>query len=92
MSPTRRRLTSFRPVITYPTSPAPDAGLLGAPLLYFVEHRRDQAGEVRKYFSSVLLATQLRIDPKGGRQGDAIALYEIYLVDAPKGAIPGRMP
>jgi len=43
---------------------------------------------VRKYYSSVLLATQLRI----GRADSEIALYEIYLADAPKGPVPGRIP
>jgi 4-amino-4-deoxy-L-arabinose transferase-like glycosyltransferase len=72
----------------YPTAPMPDAGLMGGPLLYFVERKRDQSADVRKYYSSVLLATQLRI----GRADSEIALYEIYLVDAPKGPVPGRLP
>jgi hypothetical protein len=59
-----------------------------APLLYFVEGKRDQSAQLRKYFSSVLLATQLRI----GRADSQTALYEIYLVDRPKGPVPGRMP
>jgi hypothetical protein len=53
-----------------------------------VEGKRDQSAQLRKYFSSVLLATQLRI----GRADSQTALYEIYLVDMPKGPVPGRMP
>ena len=72
----------------YPAAPMPDAALMRAPLLYFVEGKRDQSAQLRKYFSSVLLATQLRI----GRADSQTALYEIYLVDMPKGPVPGRMP
>ena len=72
----------------YPTSPAPSAALMAGPLLYFVEQKRDQSADLRKYYSSVLLATQLRI----GRADSQIALYEIYLLDTPKGPVPGRMP
>jgi 4-amino-4-deoxy-L-arabinose transferase-like glycosyltransferase len=72
----------------YPTSPAPDAALMQGPLLYFVEKKRDQSGVVKKYYASVLLATQLSI----GKAGSQIALYEIYLLDAPKGPVPSRMP
>ena len=72
----------------YPNAPMPDAALTDGPVLYFVERKRDQSAELRKYFSTVSLATQLRI----GRAGQEIALYEIYLVDAPKGPVPGRMP
>jgi 4-amino-4-deoxy-L-arabinose transferase-like glycosyltransferase len=72
----------------YPAAPMPEAALMRAPLLYFVEGKRDQSARLRKYFSSVLLATQLRI----GRADSQTALYEIYLVDMPKGPVPGRMP
>ena len=72
----------------YPAAPLADAALMQGPLLYFVERKRDQSGRVRKYYSSVLLATQLRI----GRADSEIALYEIYLADAPKGPVPGRIP
>jgi hypothetical protein len=72
----------------YPAAPMPSAALMQGPLLYFVERKRDRSDEVRKYYSSLLLATQLRI----GRAGSEIALYEIYLVDAAKGPVPGRMP
>ena len=72
----------------YPLAPMADPALMRGPLLYFVEVHRDQAAQMRKYFSSVQLATQLRI----GRAGGEIALYEIYLVDAAKGPVPGRMP
>jgi 4-amino-4-deoxy-L-arabinose transferase-like glycosyltransferase len=72
----------------YPSAPMPDAALMRGPLLYFVERKRDQSGQVRKYYSSVQLATQLRI----GRAGGEIALYGIYLADMPKGPVPGRMP
>lgn len=72
----------------YPAAPMPDAALMKGPLLYFVEHKRDQSAEVRKYYSSVLLATQLRI----GKANSEIARYEIYLVDAQKRPAPGRMP
>ena len=72
----------------YPSAPMPDAALMRGPLLYFVERKRDQSSQVRKYYSSVRLATQLRV----GRAGGEIALYGIYLADMPKGPIPGRMP
>ena len=72
----------------YPTSPAPSAALMAGPLLYFVEQKRDHSADLRKYYSSVLLATQLRI----GRADSQIALYEIYLLDMPKGPVSGRMP
>jgi 4-amino-4-deoxy-L-arabinose transferase-like glycosyltransferase len=72
----------------YPAAPMPSAALMQGPLLYFVERKRDRSDEVRKYYSSLLLATQLRI----GRADSEIALYEIYLADAPKGPVPGRMP
>ena len=72
----------------YPSAPMPDAALMRGPLLYFVERKRDQSDQVRKYYSSVLLATGLRI----GRADSEIALYKIYLVDAARGPVPGRMP
>jgi hypothetical protein len=66
--------------------PGPD--LMRRPLLYFVEKRRDQNSQVRKYFSSVSLATELAIS----RDGQELSRYEVYLVDMPKGPISGRMP
>lgn len=72
----------------YPAVPMPDAALMRGPLLYFVDAKRDQSAQMRKYFSSVLLATQLRI----GRAESPTALYEIYLVEMPKGPVPGRVP
>ena len=75
-------------VYRYPNAPMPGADLTAKPLLYFVEKRRDQAGAVRKYFSSVSLATELAIS----RDGQELSRYEVYLVDMPKGPIPGRMP
>jgi 4-amino-4-deoxy-L-arabinose transferase-like glycosyltransferase len=75
-------------VYRYPTSPMPDAALMRRPLLYFVEHKRDQSAELRKHFSSVSLATQLRI----GKAGRELALYEIYAVETPKAPVPGRIP
>jgi len=72
----------------YPNAPIAVPDLTRRPLLYFVEKRRDQNGEVRKYFSSVSLATELAIS----RDGQELSRYEVYLVDAPKGPIWGRMP
>ena len=72
----------------YPAAPQPDMALMRQPLLYFVERKRDDAARVRKYFSGVTLATQLRIS----RAGMDIAVYEIYLADTPKGPVAGRMP
>jgi hypothetical protein len=72
----------------YPAAPMPDTALMQGPLLYFVERRRDQSAELRKYFSDVSLATQLRI----GKAGRELASYEIYAVQTPKGPVPGRMP
>jgi hypothetical protein len=72
----------------YPNAPTPSADLARGPLLYFVEQRRDQSPQVRKYFSSVLLATQLRIS----RAGQELALYQIYLAEQQKAPITGRMP
>jgi hypothetical protein len=57
-------------------------------LLYVVEHRRDQSAELRKYFSSVQLASELRI----GRKNRESEIYEIYAVQTPKAPITGRMP
>jgi 4-amino-4-deoxy-L-arabinose transferase-like glycosyltransferase len=72
----------------YPNAPMPSAELARGPLLYFVEQRRDQSAEVRNYFSSVLLATQLRIS----RSGQELALYQIYLAEQQKAPMTGRMP
>jgi 4-amino-4-deoxy-L-arabinose transferase-like glycosyltransferase len=72
----------------YPSAPLPGPDLTRRPLLYFVEKRRDQNPEVRKYFSSVSLATELAIS----RNGEELSRYEVYLVDTPKGPILGRMP
>lgn len=72
----------------YPNAPTPSADLTRGPLLYFVEQNRDQSPEVRKYFSSVLLATQLRIS----RSGQELALYQLYLAEQQKAPITGRMP
>jgi 4-amino-4-deoxy-L-arabinose transferase-like glycosyltransferase len=75
-------------VARYPNAPPPSAALSAGPLLYFVERKRDQSAEVRKYFSSLSLATQLSI----GRDGGELALYEIYLAETQKAPITGRMP
>ena len=72
----------------YPAAPVPPPGLMRGPLLYFVEQRRDQSAEVRKYFSRVSFATALGIT----RQGEELSRYQVYLVETPKGPIPGRMP
>ena len=72
----------------YPNAPMPSAELARGPLLYFVEQRRDQSAEVRNYFSSVLLATQLRIS----RSGQELALYQIYVAEQQKAPMTGRMP
>jgi len=72
----------------YPNAPMPSAELARGPLLYFVEQRRDQSAQVRNYFSSVLLATQLRIS----RSGQELALYQIYLAEQQKAPMTGRMP
>jgi 4-amino-4-deoxy-L-arabinose transferase-like glycosyltransferase len=72
----------------YPAAPIPDAALMRGPLLYFVEQKRDRNADLQKYFSSVSLATGLRI----GKAGQTLALYEIYAVQTPKGPVPGRMP
>jgi hypothetical protein len=75
-------------IYRYPAAPMPDAALMRGPLLYFVEQKRDRSAELQKYFSTVSLATQLRI----GKAGRELASYEIYTVQTPKGPIPGRMP
>ena len=72
----------------YPNAPMPSAELARGPFLYFVEQRRDQSAEVRNYFSSVLLATQLRIS----RSGQELALYQIYVAEQQKAPMTGRMP
>ena len=72
----------------YPNAPMAAAALTDGSLLYFVERKRDQSAEVRKYFSTVSLATQLRV----GRNGQELELYEIYLADIKKTPIQGRMP
>lgn len=72
----------------YPTAPLATAALTALPLLYFVEKRRDRSDEVRKSFSQVSLATELAIS----RQGAELSRYEVYLVEAPKGPVSGRMP
>jgi hypothetical protein len=72
----------------YPNAPMPGPDLTQRPLLYFVEKRRDQNTQVRKYFSSVSLATELAIS----RDGEELSRYEVYAVGMPKGPISGRMP
>ena len=72
----------------YPNAPMPGPDLTRRPWLYFVEKRRDQNPQVRNYFSSVLFATELAVM----RNGQELSRYEVYLVDAPKGPIYGRMP
>jgi 4-amino-4-deoxy-L-arabinose transferase-like glycosyltransferase len=72
----------------YPNASVPGPDLTGQPLLYFVEKRRDQNIEVRKYFTSVTLATELAIS----RDGQELSRFEVYLVDMPKGPVPARMP
>ena len=72
----------------YPDAPAPGRDLAGRHWLYFVEQKRDQSEEVRKYFSEVSPPAQLSI----ARDGEELSRYEVYPLDAPKGPIPGRMP
>ena len=72
----------------YPNAPMPNPDLTRRPWLYFVEKRRDQNPQVRNYFSSVSLATELAVT----RNGQELSRYEVYLLDAPKGPIYGRMP
>ena len=72
----------------YPDAPMADQALMAHPLLYFVEQKRDQSAEIRKYFSDVSLAGELKIDRKGAE----LARYRIYLVAGPKTPMPGRMP
>ena len=76
----------------YPKSPPPDPVLARGPLLYVVEKRRDQNSEVKKYFSSVRLASELQVGCRGCRQDQALARYEIYLAEQEKAPLPGRMP
>ena len=70
----------------YPGAPMAAPGLTR--LLYLVEKKRDQNPQVRKYFSLDSLATELAVT----RDGRELSRYEIYLLDAPTGPIPGRMP
>ncbi len=70
----------------YPAAPMAAPGLTR--LLYLVEKKRDQNPQVRKSFSEVSLATELAVT----RDGRELSRYEIYLADAPKGPIYGRMP
>jgi hypothetical protein len=72
----------------YPNAPMAGPELAGRPLLYFVEKNRDQNSQLRKVFSSVSLATELAVT----RNGRELSRYEVYLLDAPKGPILGRMP
>jgi hypothetical protein len=72
----------------YPNAPMAGPELMGRPLLYFVEKKRDQAAQVRQSFSAVSLATELAVS----RNGQEFSHYEVYLLDAPKGPISGRMP
>ena len=72
----------------YPNAPMPSAALTQRPLLYFVTSKRDESAEVRKYFSSLSPVTQLSI----GRDGVELERYVLYLAEAPKAPITGRMP
>ena len=76
----------------YPNAPRPDPVLARGPLLYVVEQRRDQSAEVKKYFSSVQLATELAIGCRGCGPDTALARYEIYWAEQQKAPMPGRMP
>ena len=72
----------------YPNAPAPGPALLARPLLYFVEKRRDRAGEMEKYFERVMPVNEFAISRNGGE----FRHYVLYLVDKPKGPISARMP
>ena len=72
----------------YAAAPRPGKALTARPMLYFVDKRRDQSDAVRKVFSRVSLATELSIR----RQDAELSRYAIYLVEAPKGPVMGRMP
>ena len=70
----------------YPT--APSAQNFSAPILYLVEKKRDQSAMLRQYFSSVELATRLKI----ARPGAELSDYAIWRLDAQKAPVPGKMP
>ncbi len=72
----------------YPHAPMADAALMQGPLFYFVSQKRDDHARVAKYFSVVLPGPMLRVERKGAE----LALYQIYLVEKPKGPVAGRMP
>jgi 4-amino-4-deoxy-L-arabinose transferase-like glycosyltransferase len=76
-------------VYRYPRAPMPDPALLREPLLYVAETRRDQSIQVRKYFTSVALATEVSVKSKDGQE---LETFRIYLVQTPKAPIAGRMP
>ena len=67
---------------------APTAQNFSGPLLYLVEKKRDQNVLLRRYFSSVQLATRLTIT----RQGAEVSDYAIWSLDQQKAPLPGKMP
>jgi hypothetical protein len=73
----------------YPTSPMPSPALLAEPLLYVAEAKRDQSAQMRKYFSTLTQAAEIRVGSRGGAD---VATYRIYLAQTPKAPITGRMP
>jgi len=67
---------------------APSAPNFSGPLLYLVEKKRDQNVVLRQYFSSVQLATRLKII----RQGAEVSDYAIWSLDRQKTPLRGKMP
>ena len=76
----------------YPHAPEPDPALMKKPLLYFVEQRRDQSAQVRKYFSRVSPGAEIRVGCRGCSKEQPAQIFRVYAVETPILPVPGRMP